>query len=232
MAVIDTGSIVNDIRGSVGNETYGRNQGGLYVRARAGPAGQPTQEQIKVTDAMSAVSAHWSSQLTAQQRADWRSYAHQHPRPNRWGQPSLTNGYTRFIAANIRPHIAAQAIPYEDAPDGPPLHLALYEITADAGTDNITVTAQPLNYDIPDRTTQVSAYWGDAVGAGVNFYGSPWTYAGANFFIPFVGWVFDPWVMNHPDDLLVDERVFLKFVLTETVTGAMSDLSHHMVEVT
>lgn len=232
MAVIQTGSIVSDIRGSVGTETYGRNQGGLYVRARAGPAGPPTAEQIKITDAMALLSAHWSSDLTDQQRADWRSYAAQHPRVDRWGSPRLSNGYTRFIAVNFRSAVPAGIVNWEDAPIAPPLHPPTFTFTADAGTDVVTVTAQPTNYPVPTQLMIVYAYFGRPQAPGVNFYGSPWFYASNNLFVPGVGWLNDPWNIGHPDDLILDDRLWLKFVIQNIETATISNAWQDFVEIT
>ncbi|HUW33205.1 MAG TPA: hypothetical protein VM223_16475, partial [Planctomycetota bacterium] len=91
MAGIQLGSIVSDIRGSVGTETYSRGQGGLYVKARSGPTGEPTAKQIQSTDATTALSQAWSDTLTEAQRETWRTYAAQFPKANRWGKHTYKN---------------------------------------------------------------------------------------------------------------------------------------------
>lgn len=232
MAVIQTGSIVGDIRGSVGNETYGRNQGGLYVRTRTGPGGEPTAEQIKITDAMALLSAHWSSDLTHQQRADYRSYAAQHPRVDRWGSPRLCNGYTRFIATNFRAAVPVGAINWEDAPTAPALHPPIFGFTADAATNIVTITPQPTNYPVPTDMTIVFAYFGRPQAPGVNFYASPWFYAANNLYVPGVGWINDPWNVGHPDDLILGERLWLKFFIQNFVSAAISYPWQDFVEIT
>lgn len=232
MAVIDLGSIVGDIRGSVGNETYGRNQGGLYVRARTGPGDPPTAAQIKITDAMTVLSQYWSATCTEQQRANWRAYAHMHPRRNRWGCPSLTNGYTRFIGTNFRTAIPAGIVNWPDAPPTPPLHPPALTFSIVAATNTVTVALPPPNY--PDLPTQalVLAYWGDAVNAGINFYGSPWTYAGQVFYIAGVGWVPDPWNLNYAAGIAASERLYMKFFIQDIIGGAISNPYQDFAEAT
>lgn len=216
MAVIQTGSIVSDIRGSVGNETYGRNQGGLYVRARAGPAGPPSAEQDKVTAAMTAVSQAWSNQLTDQNRADWRAYAHKYPEPNRWGHATQTNGYSRYIAAHIHAHIEAQVVIDDDPSPFPPFPPPVLQHTADSGTGNVTIPMIIGNMpDVPDWA-HVRIYWGDEVPAGVNFYGSPWRYAGFNLLVP-PTWIWDPLILAYPGGLTQDNRLWVKFIIHDGI---------------
>lgn len=232
MAVVDLGSIVQDIRGSVGNETYARNQGGIYVRARAGPAGPPSGEQDKSTAAMTALSQWWSSDLTEQQRKDWRKYAHQFPRPNRWGHLTITSGYCRFIATNFRGNRPGGAINWSDAPLIPPWHPPALSFTADSGTGNVTVAVPPIGYEVSTHTLYMEGYWGEEVGQGVNFYASPWTYAGQTFYIPGPGWINDPWVLAYPGGLTQDLRLYVKFIIQDIGEGAFSEYYQDYADIT
>jgi len=175
----------------------------------------------------------WSTLLTAQQRADWRSYAHQYPRTNRWGHPTLTNGYTRFIAVNHREARIDGDPTWLDAPTIPHPPPALPSFTAASGTGNVTVTVPPPNWStIPTTAYQLRAYWGSIVPAGVNFYGSPWTYAGLTYQVPVAGWINDPWVLAYPGGLTQDDRLFVKFMIIETATGAFSNYVQGHADIT
>lgn len=130
MAVFVTGGLIADIRGSLGDTTFLRTQGGLTARDRATPANPQTDPQTAVRDALTAVSAAWGTLLTETQRTAWRSYAHQHPRPNRWGQRTLTNGYTRFIALNMHRYRDLSAVAFEDPPQRGPMRIPTFVIRA------------------------------------------------------------------------------------------------------
>ena len=121
MALINLGSIVADIRGSVGDETYSRNQGGAYVRARSGPSAPPNANQLNITASMTALSQAWSGTLTEANRNTWHEYAEQFPRPNRWGKRVLSNGYTRFVSINFPRYVATGLLTRSVAAAKPPL---------------------------------------------------------------------------------------------------------------
>ena len=147
MALIKPGSIVADIRGSVGDETYSRNQGGLFVRARAAPANPNTPAQQACRAVITALSQFWSGTLTDQQRSNWRQYAHQHPRANRFGDRTLTNGYTRFIRINFHRSRNDLVVPYVEPPPVPPLWPPETTITAKANPDQVTISVASPRYD-------------------------------------------------------------------------------------
>jgi len=222
VAVIKTGSVVADIRGSGGDQTYARNQGGLYVRARTGPTAPSSGEKQASINAMIALARWWSTHLTDQQRADWRSYAAQHPRPDRWGQPSLANGYNRFIAVNHRAARITGQPGWIEAPDLPHLPPALPTFTADSVTGNVTVQMPPPDWMPILYNVQLLAYWGRIVSVGVNFYDSFWSFAGETYGIMPNLWINDPWVLAYPGGLPQGKRLYVKFLIVHLATGAFS----------
>lgn len=173
MAVVQLGSIVQDIRGSVGEETYSRGQGGIIVRKRTGPGGVPNANQIAITDTMTDLSAAWSDTLTQQDRETWRTYAKQFPRANRWGKKNLRNGYTRFIATNFNRYVQTQTIATATAPVSPPLNLPAMILTATADPDRFSFPAPDINESDPTHVLWIFTYIGVQQNAGVNFYKHP-----------------------------------------------------------
>lgn len=175
MAVIVPGSIVGDIRGSVGSETYSRNQGGLYVRARAGPTTPPTALQINVTDTMTVLSQAWSGTLTDDERESWRLYADEHPRANAWGKRSYSNGYTRFIRINFLFYQLYGSLRTTTAPTGPPIGAPISLVRSFASTNVMRF------YDalLPDIPADANYLWYGSCGlqqnAGVTFYATPYS---------------------------------------------------------
>lgn len=220
MAVIKTGSIVADIRGSVGDDTYARNQGGLYIRARSSPTGEPTEDQLACQAAVTALSQYWSATLTDQQRADWRTYAHQHPGPNRWGDLTITNGYTRFIRLNFTRYRIDTAVAFPDAPLGPPIHPATFTFTAEDAGDTVTIDLSFPTYGGGLKNLQVFAYLGPQVNAGRNFFNGPFRYVGTNRYN--TSWQFDAWTEDSPWNLTEGKKVFLRMVAQMRDNGELS----------
>lgn len=221
MAVIVPGSIVGDIRGSVGEETYSRNQGGLYVKSRAGPAAAPTAEQLIITAAMTALSRAWSTTLTDEQRESWRTYAHQFPKNNRWGTPTLHNGYTRFIGVNFLEYVRVSAVLRTLAPTAPPLPLPAFAFTCAHESEEIVIDF-PLSPAIPnDSTFRLYIYFGSPMPLGVNFYVAPFTFLASQLKTNGV-WDADPWTIGIPFEAASNQKLFARARIQDTITGAIS----------
>ena len=142
MAAIRTGPIVADIRGKVGSSVFSRNSSGAFVRD-VGTWTQPdTQAQLDARTVITDLSAAWGTTLTEAQRRAWRQYAAHHPRPNRWGQPTNTSGYNRFIRINAYEYRDDQTIHYPNAPAGPPIHQPTFTFTIQAA-QALAVTGNP-----------------------------------------------------------------------------------------
>lgn len=224
MAGIKTGSIVSDIRGSVGNQTYSRNQGGLYVSARAGPAGEPTQNQIDITDAMRDLAQAWSAELSQAERDSWQQYAAQHPRPNRWGDRLLNNGYTRFIGVNFPEYVRTSAIFRMIAPVAPPLGPPAFSFELMEFVKQIDIDL-PLTIPLPDDSTlRAYLYLSPYVSQGVSYYSAPFAYIATNLKTD-GNWSSDPWRVNVTVEFGEDVQFFARLRVQDTITGAISTVA-------
>lgn len=220
MANVRTGSIIADIAGSVGDECYGRGQGGLYVRSKPIPSYTNTSRQQSVRGAMTACSQAWSDTLTEEQRHAWRQYASTWPRPS-WTVPAkLKNGYTRFCRTNLLWRRAFGAIVYNDPPPKGPIHPPLFTFTVQKVADTFTIALPIANYDPPPVPLIVYVFVGDRNKAGVAYYSSPWRYGGSNTWD--AGWSTDPWVANYPFFCLIGERVYAYMIAQNYDTGEIS----------
>ena len=221
MATLRTGSVVADIRGKVGNEVYSRNHYGAFVRSVAEWIQPNTQRQLDARDVMIFVGPAWSSTLTEQQRNDWRSYAQQHPRPNRWGEYIQTSGYNNFVRTNSYRYRDAQAIDFPDAPTSPPLHPPTFTFTADVLADTITITLPPANYDPPWAQLRLFLFAGKPVSQGRNFFNAPWRYAASNLFN--ATWTTDPWTLASPWPIDAGKRMWCYLVAQHATEGQLSN---------
>ena len=220
MAAIVPGSIVADIRGSVGTETYSRNLGGLYVKQRFTPFNPQSAEQTAVRDTLTALSQAWSGLITADQRAQWRSYARQHPLPNTWGVPKAGGGYTAFVRANFHTYRVNTAVRFGNAPVEANLHPPIFTFTAVEIGDVTTIALPPGNYDPPTNALILYAFIGQPVTAGRNYYSTPFRFVGWNLYNG--AWTNDPWTPAYPFDLSTGAKVFMRMVAQDNTTGELS----------
>jgi len=221
MANIRTGPIVADIRGSSGDQTFSRNQGGLYVKSRSGPTGVPTANQIQVNDTMTLLSQAWSGTLTEAQRESWRTYAKQNPRPNTWGARSLNNGYTRFIRVNFPSAQAHDAIYTTTAPTAPPLGLPDFRLYVGVAAQRYYLYC-PVMPELPadvDYTAYV--YEGIEVNNGVMYYQSPFAYLGHTE-RTFTEWDGSSIAFDSSFLLTTGHKIFIRMRIQQTVTKAIS----------
>lgn len=229
MANVKLGSIVADIRGSVGDETYSRNQGGNIVRARAGPTGEATQEQLDCRAAMKALQLAWSADLSDQQRADWRAYAHQFPRRDCWGRPRLTNGFCRFIKANFQRRRQTSATRFKNAPPRPPLHPPIFN--ADAwDNDGMRIYFPIVNYDPPFTDLRLFVFTGKPMSAGVNYYSQPYRFNEHNEYLADAWW-HDPWWLTSHWDIVTGNKLWIRMIAQNDDSGEISEPGYAIVTV-
>ena len=98
--------VFSQASGSTGGLVYSRNQGGMYVRARAKPTNPNSEAQGAVRDAMRDAVYAWSNTLTDTQREGWNTYAFNTPTWNRLGEATTKTGQQMFIRGAI-PRIQA-----------------------------------------------------------------------------------------------------------------------------
>lgn len=107
--------VFSQASGSTGGLVYSRNQGGMYVRARAKPTNPNSEAQSAVRDAMRTAVFAWSNVLTATQRENWNTYAFNTPTWNRLGEATSKTGQQMYIRGQI-PALQAGLTLSGDAP--------------------------------------------------------------------------------------------------------------------
>jgi len=100
MALIKTGGLVNDIRGSQNGLTFSRNKGGAYVRQKVSPV-QPVSPFSSLARAIfTSLSQAWATALTAAQRAAWVTFASTHTFVNVFGDSITLSGIAMYQSVN------------------------------------------------------------------------------------------------------------------------------------
>lgn len=209
MATLELGSIVSDIRGSVGGETYSRNPAGLYVKSRSSPAQPVSARRTNVQTAFTTLTQAWSGTLTEAQRKTWREYAKVWPVSNRLGKRIHLSGACHFVRCNFYKTFLTAGIGFLVAPPGGPIAIPQFEFTATASTNKISVSFPLLNYADPPQWMFVLCYAGKVVNAGQNYYSTPWRYIDYTYFDGAV-WHDDPWLMTPPWTLVQGKKIFVK----------------------
>lgn len=115
MANIMLGPGVTDIRGKVAGSVFSRNKAGNYVRSNKKPVNPRSTRQSLRRANMAWLTKYWSSELTEQQRADWRAYAAGTGWTNKLGQAIEINGLAAFLRLNAL-EMLYKAAPHAAAP--------------------------------------------------------------------------------------------------------------------
>jgi len=101
MAVFRPAPPYADLRGSIGQTTYGRNHAGLFARARTAPDDStPSDEQLLCRQNMRDVAAAWLT-LTLAQRTAWRALAATTSMPNALGDPYTPHAWHLYARLNM-----------------------------------------------------------------------------------------------------------------------------------
>lgn len=211
MATARLGSVVSDIRGKIGDEVYGRNQGGIFIRERVDPTQTASNERNLRQAAITAISRHWSGTLTELQRSDWRRYAATWPLPDRWGRPRCQSGFNHFLRSNVQHYRITDSVRFDTPPSEGPAHPPTFGLSASSATNLLSFSIPPGTYPTPPTQLWLFAYQGHVVNPGKQYYSSPWRYSDFNVRQP-TYWIKDPWTMPSHWTLVQGQRVFARML--------------------
>jgi len=146
MANILFGAGIADARGSVGGIVFSHGAGGAIMRTRIKPNNPATNSQVLRRATLSTLVARWSKTLTDVQRTSWDDYAGATPWTNKLRQSIVLTGMQAYLMINgFRLRVALAVA--DSAPDmnGVAI-LPSCTITADHGTNNITIATAPSGF--------------------------------------------------------------------------------------
>lgn len=197
MAVGIPGSILTDIRGSIGDVTYFRNRGGLCMRQRFDPPYPASAYRDALQQAIRVVSKQWSATLTEAQRTSWRNYAATHPWTNALGQVIQATGFQWYLRTNVVEYYYNENAAYATPPAGPPLHPPILTATMNVGLDQVTIPVPPTGYPAGIEIFRLWAFVSPCVNVGIQTYHRGFRIIGYNEC--FKGsWDSDPWTVAYP----------------------------------
>ena len=99
MALIKYGSIVNDIRGSIGNGTFQRGVGGSIVRNKPVPMLRQSQQTADVRTVLPEIVFAWRA-LSDAQKTNWKNFLTYSPDFMRKSPKTILSAYNLFIKYN------------------------------------------------------------------------------------------------------------------------------------
>jgi hypothetical protein len=97
MALIQLGSIVTDIKGSIGGVTFSRNRSGITAKAKLVGKKATTQKQQIELQNNNLLRQQWQA-LTLTQKQVWNDYASLHTKTNRYGKVKSLTGFNWFVS--------------------------------------------------------------------------------------------------------------------------------------
>ena len=105
MVLFRPGPMIGEARGSIGGQTFSRNRGGMYIRARATPTNTVTQARTLARALFATISSSWETVLTPAQRSAWDAWAEFAPEAeslNKLGDTIRIGGKAAFQRINMR----------------------------------------------------------------------------------------------------------------------------------
>lgn len=167
-----TSPVYSAVSGSLAGITYSHNRGGMYARARAIPTNPNTDPQIAARDAMRNGVIAWGG-LTQSVRDAWEDYAANVPMLDRLGASRPLSGQQQYLRSYLS-RSAAGLAPVAVAPTFFNLGaFTPFTATASAGGDEVEVEFDDGDAWAVGTGGYALISLGRQVGAGVNFYKSP-----------------------------------------------------------
>lgn len=148
MALITPGSLISEVRGSIGDVTYSRNRGGAYSKAKLVQTNPDTSEQQAIRAIQAAATAAWQG-LTPPNQKRWNTFAQELRAIPRIGDQARLSGFNAFV----RYYMYLNFYGGSGSPDTlPPIALApiaLFQVTST--TSELSVTVEGTNTDADTR---------------------------------------------------------------------------------
>ena len=136
MALVTYGTLVTNIKGTLGGVMYTRGHAGPVIRTPTSKPWVDSPRRMAIRDALEGAHSYWAASLTAANRASWEDYAAATPLPGRMGRPIQLTGYNMFARSlSLRAWFGGTPVLTTPSMPGLPAPLNIYEFKAFATTD-------------------------------------------------------------------------------------------------
>lgn len=112
MAIITPSSLISEIRGSVGTQTFSRNKYRPYVKVRKAPLNTASAYKTTARGYLTSACAAWKA-LTDEERFEFIIYAKEHNSRHRLSEDRPLSGYNFFIRFYIMNSFCGVTVPTE-----------------------------------------------------------------------------------------------------------------------
>lgn len=150
MALAKLAPILEDVIGSIGQDTFSRVRAGLIIKGRSYPGSQhtftPTQSQLNIQTMFRNCAGHWKN-LSDTQIQDWCALAAIIPDQNKFHESYFQAGFNLYCKVQQNIQLIGGAV-YDDAP-GLPLIPHITSLTLQISSDPSPLI--DINY-LPDPT--------------------------------------------------------------------------------
>lgn len=99
MARVQYGSIITDMKGSIGGLSYQHNRSGKIVRVKPTPHRKSSLSQQSYQSVFTSIVRSWYA-LTLVQKEAWNTFADTYTKYNVWNEEKTLNGYNWFLSIN------------------------------------------------------------------------------------------------------------------------------------
>ena len=215
MALIKPSPLVNDLRGSVGGVTFGRNSAGMFARAKVTPINPDTALQIAVRAKFAIAAIAWRSTLNATERDAWNLLGTTTTFKNALGDDYNPSGIQLYIRSSVLLQLAS-ASPVSTPPATAIVPVGEFTVAHLIAT-GIELTARPdPGLTNPLLITSISG----PLSKGITFFKGPFAISG----------VFDaaevaalPITLKPTSELIINSRYFIRFRVIELLGAASTD---------
>lgn len=179
MALFKPGSLVTDLSGSIGGQTFGRNRGGMYVRNRTIPVNPNSPGQNQIRTIFANLIFAWTNTLTPVQRVAWDDYAAGVTLKNRLGENITPTGQNMFVRSNTplqQAGLAAIIVAPVILTLGDP---ADFTLSVNIGGPTLDITAIGPQFDLNLDDDTMLFYEGRPQTLATNFFKGPYRFLGS-----------------------------------------------------
>jgi len=133
MAVVKFGAGIAEMKGSLGGATVGMGLSGPTMRLKPVPARRRRGTQPKNRSIIGFLSRQWG-ELTDAYRAEWRTWAENHPEQGPFGDTFIMSGINAYTKLNFQAMRLFGAAAVQDEPPADPPAANLYSLTVEKGS--------------------------------------------------------------------------------------------------
>lgn len=135
MAILQFGQGVADMRGSIGGITYSKSYAGPVIKLKASPPRRLRGFQPRNRAIIGFCARQWG-ELTDAQRAEWETWALNHPEPDRFGGTFIMSGINAFTKLNFQATRLGGTAAFITTPPEDPPAASLYSLIVAQGATN------------------------------------------------------------------------------------------------